>query len=68
MFRMGEIIHLEATLVRITLKIGCISSLTCHKLCILLLKQLDLMMKAIEALLVFGIPLLEVLVIVLTTN
>ena len=65
---MREVIHLEATLIRITLEISSLSCFTCYKLCILLLKQLDLMMKAIEALLVFSIPLLEVLVIVLTTN
>ena len=65
---MGEIIHLEATLVGITLEIGCLSCLACHKLCILMLKLLDLIVKATEAFLVFNIPLLEVLVLVLTTN
>ena len=65
---MGEIIHLKTTLIRITLEIGCLSCLACHKLCILLLKSLNFVVKTTEALLVLNSSLLEVLVLVLTTN
>ena len=65
---MGEIIHLKTTLIRITLEIGSLSCLASHKLCILLLKSLDFMVKTTEALLVLNSPLLGVLVLVLTTN
>ena len=65
---MREVIHLEATLVRVTLKIGSLSCLACYKLCILLLKLLDLVMEATKTFLIFNSPLLEVLVLVLTTN
>ena len=65
---MGEIIHLKTTLIRITLEIGSLSCLASQKLCILLLKSLDFMVETTEALLVLNSPLLEVLLLVLTTN